>query len=254
MCPNRGAKHAQQIFCNRARIIHQAKVVAGVKAELAQGDVSQLLITSMSAADYPLVKTILREAAKAEGITTYFVPSSSQCRDRQRTVRLVALADYVQFNGEELELLTGSADPVYGVNWLRTQGVRSVIVHTCGERGICAVVEGNWLYQRAFGVPCSRDCGAGDVVAGTLLRWLQEFGTSDLRKGLRLAAAAAARHVAGKRPAGDWQKLRAFADATPTRRFQPLSRPQRQPARRWALPAGTFAAGIALAVALFFLV
>jgi sugar/nucleoside kinase (ribokinase family) len=197
---------------------------SALAVELSRSGITHLLVAGFSAGDAEIVEHILDEAAK-RGITTYFLPSSSQIADPERMLALMGRATISGINDVELDALSGVRGAVPGVCRLVERGIKGTIIVTLGDRGVlvhCAATN-EWHYHRAFDVGVNHGgvAGAGDCFSGALLAFLVDRGAEGFAAGLRLASAAAAMYVA-RRVFKCWADVESFAAATPARKFKRL--------------------------------
>lgn len=233
------------IYSSRPAVDH-VQTINALDGLLLDETVNGLLIGSLSAADLPIVEHCLQRGKQTRKLT-YFCPTISQLRDGDNTLRLLQMADVVQLNVPEMEVLSARCGIANGIQWWKDRGLGTLIL-TAGTDGIYAVVGGEVVPQRAFKGEVVCDVGLGEFVSGTLIEWLAA-GQTNLRDGLRLAAAAAAMAGAGIARRGGWGELRSFADRTPLRRPE-SPRPARKVAQpnlgRWAERMAYVAAGVAV--------
>jgi sugar/nucleoside kinase (ribokinase family) len=221
-----------------------------------------LLIGPMLPADSWFVRGLLT-LGRARKI---LMLSELQARD-PRSRELMALADLVVMNRNEMQAATGTDDLLSGLCRLAELGARDAVV-TAGAAGAVARIGslGQWFDQAAFRVklpsgpvrangkaPASRT-GSGDTFTGILAGCL--VSGDPFPTALRLAAAGAAHYVvAGSIPRGR-AELERFAANHPEGE-PPLLARCRAAARRypragvWRWPGlGALASGVAAAAGL----
>lgn len=187
---------------------------------------SVVVLAPLAADDHHVALAILQRVAE-QGARSYLMLSKEQLADQRRAMELIRAASCVQLNATEFEQLFPGEGLQNGLDRLRAEGVRGVVV-TEGERGVRGFVEGQTFSHSAFQVASDEDVGPGDEWAGTFVAALAAGRVS--AEAARLACAAAAMRVASLPRRGGWEELDEFAARTPT-----VTAPQECPARRPSL-------------------
>lgn len=134
--------------------------------------------------EIPLATVLgLAEAARAAGVKVLLNAAPAQALSSG----LLAVVDVLVVNEAELAAIVGSEGTVQAR--LSRLGVPVAIV-TLGERGCCALAEGEVLLQPAFRVECVDTTAAGDTFVGVLAAALSRG--ENLEQALRSASAAGA--------------------------------------------------------------
>lgn len=139
-------------------------------------DTTVLSVGTLAMTDEPMRSTQIRciEKAKAAGVRIALDPNyraplwTDLAAFRRQADMLLSMADYVKVSNEELELLTGTADPLSALNRLEQRGVTTAVV-TLGSRGAVACSGGQSV--SCSGVRCTQvdATGAGDAFWGGFL-------------------------------------------------------------------------------------
>ena len=181
--------------------LHIERLPLGVQYLLAGADA--LMVAPFPAEDYDLVSQILQLNKR-----TLLKLSTSQLQDQTAAFRLLSMCSLSVLNADEAGTLVGESDPAAAAAAARIHDATGCQVIVTSADQVCGWIDNKPCRQRSFGVPVRQTSGAGDQFSATLLACLvsdYSFETS-----MELAAAAAARHVAGL-PACRLDQLAAWA-------------------------------------------
>ncbi|MFO1095897.1 MAG: carbohydrate kinase family protein [Planctomycetaceae bacterium] len=228
-------------------VLDEALTIAAAESFLLPG--TRLVLASFTNRDAGLVRRLI----ESHPGPVCLLPTADQCANRATTIPLLAKCDLVWLNADEIRLLTGRGLSA-GIKFLRTQGVRSIVV-TDGPCGVLACIDGRWWRVPAFDVQhVNGTSRCGDYAFGTYLAGMQRG--EPINVALRAAMAAAAMHLADM-PKNGWASIAEFAGkAAPLRpaptRYHTIkkqSAPIEKPSlHRWRHSMMYMASGVGLAL------
>lgn len=166
-----------------------------------------LVLASFRAEDFVVLQALI----DANPGHTCLLPTASQCADRERTLELAGMCDFVSCNADELESLTGHRDEL-GMLRVHSCGAGTVLI-TDGPRGATLYADGEFGYQPAFDVVQSgSNSKCGDISCGTFLA--ASVANRSPARALATAMAAAGMHRS-RMPRTSLAEMERFAASTP---------------------------------------